>query len=267
MASDGQLKRLAPVATAASAAATRAGALYATSKTYVPARLQATVEQAEGKAASLASPYVALISDKAVIALKTVDAKVDGAILSAWQSYTANAAHLTAVVEAQRAARGADLEAFNAARAAYLKKVEESVAFVKEQGLQGTAKVAAEALASKVEEAKKVPEVLLHEISAAWGKLSAMPAVERLVASSKVQVDAAYGKYKAAHDALVADPRYGAAVAKGGELLASLQATAAYKAAWTRLTPLLGLPAAQSAAKIAAPYVTAVAGHLAPVAA
>lgn len=159
--------------------------------------------------------------------------------------------------------------------------------------------------------------------SAAWGKLSAMPAVERLVASSKVQVDAAYGKYKAAHDALVvstpgalrqphgcatmarhqwllsapgflrnpacprsgawlpllhlvlppprpaaqADPRYGAAVAKGGELLASLQATAAYKAAWTRLTPLLGLPAAQSAAKIAAPYVTAVAGHLAPVAA
>lgn len=75
-----------------------------------------------------------------MLALPTAP-QVDGAILSAWQSYTANAAHLTAVVEAQRAARGADLEAFNAARAAYLKKVEESVAFVKEQGLQGTAKV------------------------------------------------------------------------------------------------------------------------------
>lgn len=139
-----------------------------------------------------------------------------------------------------------------------------------------------------------------------------MPAVERLVAGSKVQVEAAYGRYRAAHDALVvgaaarcagqpqpcrltagwaqllhppaaphltasppppahchpqADPRYSAAVAKGGELLASLQASPAYKAAVTRITPLLELPAAQSAAKLAAPYVTAVTSHLAPVAA
>ncbi len=40
-----------------------------------------------------------------------------------------------------------------------------------------------------------------------------------------------------------------------------------YKAAVTRITPLLELPAAQSAAKLAAPYVTAVTTHLAPVAA
>lgn len=64
-----------------------------------------------------------------------------------------------------------------------------------------------------------------------------------------------------------ADPRYNAAVAKGGELLASLQASAAYKAALTRITPLLELPAAQNAAKLAAPYVTAVTSHLAPAAA
>ncbi len=68
-------------------------------------------------------------------------------------------------------------------------------------------------------------------------------------------------------DFVQADPRYGAAVAKGSELLASLQASAAYKAAYSRLTPIMGMPAYQSAAKMAAPYVEAVAGHLAPVAA
>lgn len=47
----------------------------------------------------------------------------------------------------------------------------------------------------------------------------------------------------------------------------ALQATGAYKAASTRLTPLLGLPAAQSAVKLATPYVSAVTAYLAPVAA
>jgi hypothetical protein len=120
---------------------------------------------------------------------------VDGAILAAWQSYSANAAHIGEVVEAQKAARAANLEQLNAARQAYLKRVEESVAYVRAQGLQGAAKVraapgpaplyvffethaaaqpsggasscvqaAAETLSSKVEEARRVPEVLLHEI-------------------------------------------------------------------------------------------------------
>lgn len=82
MAENGQLKRLAPVVSAASAATTTATSLYGTAKTYVPARFQPTVEQAEGKAASLASPYVALISDKAASALALADAKVSLASLA-----------------------------------------------------------------------------------------------------------------------------------------------------------------------------------------
>ena len=106
----------------------------------------------------------------------------------------------------------------------------------------------------------------LPACSEAWGKFYSMPAVERLLAASKASVDAAWGKYQSAHGALVASPRYSAAVSKGGELLASLQATSAYKAAADRLTPLLA-PYAAGAAKVAGPYVAAVAGHLAPVAA
>lgn len=68
---------------------------------------------------------------------------MDNAILAAWQSYSANAAHISGVVEAQKAARAANLEQLNAARQAYLKRVEESVAYVRAQGLQGAAKVRA----------------------------------------------------------------------------------------------------------------------------
>lgn len=102
--------------------------------------------------------------------------------------------------------------------------------------------------------------------SEAWGKFYSMPAVERLLAASKASVDAAWTKYQTAHMSVVASPRYSAAVSKGSELLASLQATSAYKAAADRLTPLLA-PYAAGAAKVAGPYVAAVAGHLAPVAA
>ena len=69
--------------------------------------------------------------------------QVDSAIAAAWHSYTANTEFLTAAVEKQRAAHAANLEHFAAARQQYLKRVEESVAFVREQGLQGTTKVGA----------------------------------------------------------------------------------------------------------------------------
>jgi hypothetical protein len=68
---------------------------------------------------------------------------VDSAIAAAWQSYTTNSEFITAAVEKQRAAHAANLEHFSAARQQYLKRVEESVAFVREQGLQGTTKVGA----------------------------------------------------------------------------------------------------------------------------
>ncbi|KAI7845739.1 hypothetical protein COHA_000655 [Chlorella ohadii] len=248
-----ELKRLTPVVGAAASAATLAGRLYVSSKAYVPERLQGTVAAAEGKVAELATPYLPTLLDKGTSVLQAVDQKVDSTILSAWSSYTSHAEALTAAVAQQKAARQA-----------YLQRVEESVAFVREQGLQGATKAAADALQSRVEEAKKVPTVLIGEISEAWTKFVHTPAVERLLAASRGQVEAAYARYMAAHDALVADPRYSAALAKSGELLAAVQGTGAYQAAAARLAPLL-MPYADQAGKLAAPYLQAVASHLAPV--
>jgi hypothetical protein len=248
-----ELKRLTPVVGAAASAAALANRLYSSSKAYVPERLQGTVAAAEGKVAELATPYLPTLLDKGTSALQAVDQKVDGAILSAWSSYTSHAEALAAAVAQHKAARQA-----------YLHRVEESVAFVREQGLQGTTKVAADALLSRVEEAKKVPTVVIGEISEAWTKLVHTPAVERLLAASRGQVEAAYTRYKAAHDALVADPRYSAALAKSGELLAAVQGSSAFQAAAARLAPLLS-PYADQAGKLAGPYLQAVAAHLAPV--
>lgn len=173
---------------------------------------------------------------------------MDGAILAAYTAYVANSEALSSAVAQQRAARGADLEALNAARLAYLKRVEEAVAALKEQGLQGTAKVgvwgavcaavggcsrhsrtpchhpsipmtdqclqhthspthplqaAADTLLAKVEEARALPHAVLGEVTEAWGRFIHLPAVERLLAASRGQVEAALVKYVAAHDALV----------------------------------------------------------------
>ncbi|PSC69120.1 major lipid droplet [Micractinium conductrix] len=241
-----ELKRLAPVLSVAVVATATAAQLHDRVLASVPDRLKGTVSSTEERVAALASPYVAVITDKGAAALRVADAKVDGAILSAWQSLVAG----RAAVEKQGSA---SLEQLQAARQAYLKRVEESVAYVRQAGLQGTAKAAADTLMVKVEEAKRVPGAVMSEISEAWTRLAGLPAVERVLSASRGQVDAAWGRYTAAHDALVADPRYASALSMGGELLASLQATAAYKAAAERLTPLFA-PYAESAARVAGPY-------------
>ena len=71
--------------------------------------------------------------------------QVDSSIKAAWANYEKNSEFLAAAVEKQRALHAANLEQFQAARQAYLAKVEESVAFVKEQGLQVSAGAGVEA--------------------------------------------------------------------------------------------------------------------------
>ncbi|KAL4422652.1 hypothetical protein ABPG75_008849 [Micractinium tetrahymenae] len=262
MSEQAELKRLAPVVAAATGAATRLQGLHGRALSLVPEAYKPSVEQREQQLAALASPYLTALSDRAPALLHAVDAKVDGAIMAAWASFTANRA---AVGAAAQHARHAGLEQLSAARQAYLSRLEESLAFVRAQGLQGTAKAAADALLGRVEEAKRAlpsASTLLGDISKAWSKLAATPAVERLLQASRAQVDGAYARYLATHDALVADPRYASAVAKGSELLSAVQATSAYQAAAGRLTPYLA-PAAESIA----PLVAKAAAHLAPAAA
>lgn len=79
---------------------------------------------------------------------------------------------------------------------------------------------AADGLLAKVEEARRVPEAALSQVSAAWGAFTTMPAVERLLAATRGQVEAAFVRYTSAHDVLVVRPgargRQRAAAAAGG---------------------------------------------------
>lgn len=79
--------------------------------------------------------------------LLPIHAQVDSTLLSAHSALKANSSALAAAVEQQRAAvlsgGAATLDQLVAARAAYLERVEAAVGALKEQGLQGTAKVRA----------------------------------------------------------------------------------------------------------------------------
>lgn len=79
-----ELKRLAPVLSAAAAATEAATRLHSRAVAAVPDRFKGTVQQREEQLAALASPYVALVTDRGVQALQAVDAKVG--CLPAWPS-------------------------------------------------------------------------------------------------------------------------------------------------------------------------------------
>lgn len=73
-----ELKRLAPVVSAATGAATRLQGLHGRALALVPEALKPSVEQREEQLVALASPYLAALSDRAPALLHAVDARVGG---------------------------------------------------------------------------------------------------------------------------------------------------------------------------------------------
>lgn len=71
-----ELKRLAPVVSAASGAATRLQGLHGRALALVPEALKPGVEQREEQLLALASPYLSVLSDRAPALLHAVDARV-----------------------------------------------------------------------------------------------------------------------------------------------------------------------------------------------
>mgnify|MGYP001810666318 CR=1 FL=1 len=71
-----ELKRLAPVLSVAVVATATAAQLHDRVLASVPDRLKGTVSSTEERVAALASPYVAVITDKGAAALRVADAKV-----------------------------------------------------------------------------------------------------------------------------------------------------------------------------------------------
>lgn len=71
-----ELKRLAPVVSAASVAATRLQGLHGRALALVPQALKPTVEHREEQLVSLATPYLTALSNRAPAVLQAVDARV-----------------------------------------------------------------------------------------------------------------------------------------------------------------------------------------------
>jgi hypothetical protein len=176
--------------------------------------------------------------------------QVDAAVQGASQAYASNSAFLAAQLDRQRAFHAANLESYKAAREAYLKRVEESVDYVRAHGLTGAARRAADEAAAAAAEARKLPSAVLARVHAAYERMAALEPVQRALGAARPAVDAAYARAEALGAAVVRSPSYKRAVDAALGAAAAAQETAAFRAAQGRLYPYV--------AKYADPAIAAV---------
>lgn len=249
------LKRLAFVPEVAEKAVNTASSLYSTSKTYVPASLKPRLDGLEEQVGNLSAPYVAKAQDTSSELLKTIDQKVDTVVGQAQQVYQSNTSYLQQQLEKQKQFHAANLESYRAAREQYLKKVEDSVDFLKQHGLTGAAKAAADEVGAKLADAQKLPGYLIHQVQEAVHRLLAFPPVSKLLETARPQLDAAYATYAKLHDNVVASPRYKQAYDLSLQVLGRVQASSLYQTAATRLYPVVQPYADPAYAKVvSSPY-------------
>ena len=109
--------------------------------------------------------------------------QVDYAAAIASRYYSSAGNELSGHVQKQKDYHRENLERYKAAREAYLQKIEDTVGFVKQHGITGTAKYSADAVLAQVEEAKKIPaflekqgSILAAKVHEAWDKFYSLPA-------------------------------------------------------------------------------------------
>jgi hypothetical protein len=213
--------------------------LYSNGKSYAPARIEPAVKAVEDKVTEYGTPLVNIVQDQSESILKTLDTKVDTVM-----DRVVNFAENSIGSQAKLHEKGAEF--YRHAREMYLKRVEEVTSFLKENGLTGTAKFAAEVVLARVDEAKKLPssiskesKVLVEKVGEAWARLSSYPAVHNVIETAQPSVDFAWKKYIAAHDTVVATQTYHRAVETGAGVLSKVQETGLYKAAADKLYPVV----------------------------
>ena len=89
--------------------------------------------------------------------MRAATAQVDSLLVGAHQKYSNSAEQLQSSVNNQKKFHEKNLEHYNSSREAYLKRIEETVEFVKKEGISGAAKLAADTVAARVEDAKQLP--------------------------------------------------------------------------------------------------------------
>ncbi|KAK9816682.1 hypothetical protein WJX72_003614 [[Myrmecia] bisecta] len=250
-----------------------ASSVYTTGKSYVPDRLNGSIKAVEETVSEYGTPLVVAVQDKSDQVLHIVDSKVDTAVTSAYQFYENKSTFLASQVEKQRKYHEKNLEHYKASRENYLKKIEESVEFLKKEGLTGSARYAADSVLARVEEAKKLPPVLVDEAKAlvgkvgdAWAYLASLPAVHKLLETAQPSLDLAWKKYLIAHDTLLSTPIYHKLASNSTAVVGKVQETPVYKQLTNRVYPIIS-PYAEPALDTIyqSPYYSAVKDHLKPV--
>ncbi|KAK9830494.1 hypothetical protein WJX72_012066 [[Myrmecia] bisecta] len=108
-------------------------------------------------------------------------------------------------------------------------------------------------------------EDYLHKLEEAWCKLMALPPVNKLLETTAPSVDFTRKKYLAAHDVVVGSTSYNKALATAANMLDQVKDTFVYKAAASKLYPVISPLADPALSKIthSACY-SAVLDHLKP---
>lgn len=89
--------------------------------------------------------------------------QVDSLFIQAGKLYDSSAAELQTQVNHQKKFHEKNLEHYKQAREAYLKRIEETVDFLKKEGISGAAKLAADTVVARVEDAKQLPAYIDKE--------------------------------------------------------------------------------------------------------
>jgi hypothetical protein len=252
-----------------------ASSVYNTGRAYAPGLLNGSLRVVEDKVSELGTPLLSAVQDRSDKVLRTIDGKVDNVLVAAHDFLWPAPALVSNMVEKQRAVHETKVAHCNAARYAYLHKIEETIEFLKARGISGTAKYAAVTVMGQVEEAQCIPptlereaEVLVNKVGEAWLKLASLPPVSKLVETAQPSVEYARAKYLEAHDAIVASSAYSRALETACGIVHRVQDTMVYRAAANKLYPVISPYADPALDKIThSQLYSAVVDHLKPCAA
>lgn len=250
--------------------AERSGQLASNTYTSLKERLPETVKPrvlaVEESVAGAAAPYVHRAQDAGAKILSAADERVDAALTSANRVYADNSAYLQQQLSKQKEFHSSNLETYRQARESYLKKVEDAVEFLKQKGLVGTARAAADEVLTRVSEAKNTvlaaPGALIGKVQHAVDKLLELGPVHSAVEAAKPSLEAAQSQYLRLHDSVVASQQYKQAYTLAWDVVARAQQTALYARAQQSLMPLVK-PAVDTVT--ASPAFNSLVQHLQPI--
>jgi hypothetical protein len=246
---------------------TKVAYAYNSSRSLLPASCRTGLQSIEERVTHISAPYLAGLQQGSERVLWTLDSKVDSIVKVAQEVMQprvlsdARAEHQLVVAEASQA------------RKAYLQQIVESVHYLREHGITGTAKQALGAILSKVDEAQSLPAdreseglTLVNGVHDAWAKLAALPPVKGVIETAQPSIDFTQRKYGDAHDAVVASATYNRALEAAAEVLQRVQDSPLYKAAAGRLYPAISGIADPAIERITnSSYTKAVVEHLKPI--